>query len=351
MEICKICEFVWFDAGETRTFSPRAITKKTAPLPQEAREAIAIAKVKALAEEARGPDFDSAAPDEWWKQIAAFFGLPVEFDAPESARRPVVTWFLTGIIVIVSVHAFFHLQEIVQLFGLIPVQATRMHGLTFVTSFFLHVGIIHLVGNMYFLFVFGDDVENFLRPAALYHIDRGGRFVGDLVHIVSNPASTILCVGASGGIAGLITFYALAFPQAKIAFLWRYFFIGFDGFVCRPGLFLCSGFSFRSSARTSRRSALALCRRSRIWRCWLSASYFGLRTGDRRWMDELEFTRRGGRARRNLRTPQEAGCNLADRLILCSPVHNERLSALLIAHGWIVSAREVAQIILIRTAR
>jgi Zn-finger nucleic acid-binding protein len=60
VEVCRICEFVWFDAGETQTLQPRPIPKKAAPLTQKAREA--IAKVKALAEEARGPDFDSAAP-------------------------------------------------------------------------------------------------------------------------------------------------------------------------------------------------------------------------------------------------------------------------------------------------
>jgi hypothetical protein len=43
---------------------------------------IALEKVKQIAEEARGADFDSAPPDEGWKQIAGFFGFPVEFEAP-----------------------------------------------------------------------------------------------------------------------------------------------------------------------------------------------------------------------------------------------------------------------------
>ena len=150
--------------------------------------------------------------------------MPVEFDAPAKKRHPAATWFLAGLIVNASVHAFFHLQEAVQLFGLIPAQAFRLHGLTFVTSFFLHAGIIHLVGNMYFLLVFGDDVENFLGPLRYIALIAIGAFVGDLLHIASAPVSTIPCIGASGGIAGLITFYALAFPHAKIGFLWRYFY-------------------------------------------------------------------------------------------------------------------------------
>jgi membrane associated rhomboid family serine protease len=112
----------------------------------------------------------------------------------------------------------------VQPFGLIPAQATRLHGLTFLTSFVLHAGVIHLVGNLYFLLVFGDDVENFLRPPRYIMLIALAAFVGDLVHIASNPASPIPCIGASGGIAGVITFYALVFPKAKIAFLWRFSF-------------------------------------------------------------------------------------------------------------------------------
>jgi len=120
-------------------------------------------------EQARGSEFDSAPPDEWWKSIAAFFGMPVEFDAPAQERHPVVTWFLAAVIISASVHAFFDLQEAVQLFGLIPAHALRLHGLTFVTSFFLDAGVIHLVGNMYFLLVFGDDVENFWARCTISH--------------------------------------------------------------------------------------------------------------------------------------------------------------------------------------
>src|SRR5437868_14661857 len=161
--------------------------------------------------------------------MAAFLGMPVEFDGPTQDRRPVLTWFLAAIIVTASVHAFFHLQEAVQFFGLIPAQPLRLHGLTFVTSFCLHAGVVHLVGNMYFLLVFGDDVENFLGALRYIALIAIAPFVGDLVHIASAPNSTIPCIGASGGIAGVITFYAMAFPQAKIGFWWRYFYY-FHGF-------------------------------------------------------------------------------------------------------------------------
>jgi membrane associated rhomboid family serine protease len=226
VEVCRICEFVWFDAGETQTLQARPLPKPKPQvvLPQEAREAIALAKVQQLAEQARGSDFDSGPPDEWRKSIAAFFGMPVEFDAPAKKRRPAVTWFLAGLIVTASVHAFFHLQEAVKLFGLIPAEAFRLHGLTFVTSFFLHSGIIHLVGNIYFLLVFGDDVENFLGPLRyIALIAIASLRWGSLAHCIGSDLHHSL-YRCQRGIAGLITFYALAFPQAKIGFLWRYFY-------------------------------------------------------------------------------------------------------------------------------
>src|SRR6476620_9624218 len=225
IDVCQHCHFIWFDAHEVDTLVPRQPPPSPAPeLPQKAREMLAMAEVERLSMQAQGSDFDSAPPDELWKQIAAFLGLPVEFDTVPHTRRPWATWSLGALIIVVSVFAFTRLHEVVAQFGLIPAEAARLHGLTFVTSFFLHVGIIHLVGNMYFLFVFGDDVENFLRPLRYLTLIALAAFVGDLIHIASEPNSTIPCIGASGGIAGVITFYALAFPEAKVGFLWRYFF-------------------------------------------------------------------------------------------------------------------------------
>jgi len=77
---------------------------------------------------------------------------------------------------------------------------------------------------------FGDDVENFLDRCAISH-NRACRFGGDLLHM-HRPRLHHSLIGASGGIAGVIHIYALAFPQAKIGFLWRTFII-FAGFGCQ----------------------------------------------------------------------------------------------------------------------
>ena len=239
VDVCRHCHFIWFDAHEVDTLVPRQPAPgATEPeLPQKAREMLAMAEVERLSKQAEGSDFDSAAPEESWKQIAAFLGMPVEFDEPEEQRRPWATWLLSAAIVCVSVLAFLNLREVVDRFGLIPAEATRLGGLTFVTSFCLHAGIIHLAGNMYFLLAFGHAVENFLRPLRYLALIALAAFIGDLAHIAIDPRSQTPCIGASGGIAGVITFYALNFPRMRLAFLMRYGFVWFR-WIRLPAWFL-----------------------------------------------------------------------------------------------------------------
>jgi len=137
IDVCRLCHFVWFDMREVETLIPRPLPAAAPEMPQAAREAIAMLKVEELAEQARGTDFDSAPPDEGWKQIAAFLGMPIEFDAAPQERRPWATWMLCLLIISASTFAFTQLHEIVSRFGLIPAQAMRSGGLTFLTSFFL----------------------------------------------------------------------------------------------------------------------------------------------------------------------------------------------------------------------
>jgi membrane associated rhomboid family serine protease/Zn-finger nucleic acid-binding protein len=227
VDVCKRCHFIWFDAHEVEILIPRQPDPVAPELPQKAREMLAIAEVERLAKQAEGPDLDSAAPEESWKQIAAFLGMPVEFDAPEEQQRPWATWLLSAAIICASLLAFSNLRGVVQRFGFIPAEATRLGGLTFATSFFLHAGIIHLAGNMYFLVAFGHAVENFLRPLRYLALIALAAFIGDLAHIALDPRSQTPCIGASGGIAGVITFYALNFPRMRLAFLTRWGFVWF----------------------------------------------------------------------------------------------------------------------------
>jgi membrane associated rhomboid family serine protease len=94
------------------------------------------------------------------------------------------------------------------------------------TSMFLHGGWMHLIGNMWFLWLFGDDVEDALGPVRylLFYFAVGT--VGALAQSFAMPGSTAPMIGASGAVAGALGAYIMLFPQARIVtlipipFLW-----------------------------------------------------------------------------------------------------------------------------------
>jgi membrane associated rhomboid family serine protease len=104
--------------------------------------------------------------------------------------------------------------------ALISGQAGRADGfpplLTILTSMFLHGGIIHLAGNMLFLWIFGDNVEDVMGRArfVLFYLLAGA--AGAAVHVVIDPASVVPMVGASGAISGIMGAYIVLFPSARI---------------------------------------------------------------------------------------------------------------------------------------
>jgi len=220
VDVCTSCQFVWFDSREYEAMpsSPQQ-TDSEPKLPSAAREKLAILELDSIREKARGSDWACEAPDEWWHWIPALLGMPVEHEPEGLSRWPWITWGLAAIVSVVSILAFFDLRDAVQLFGFIPTEFGRYGGLTLLTSFFLHAGIFHLLGNLYFFMVFGDNVEDFLGKGRFVLLLLCSTLLGNLLHALGAPDSTLPCVGASGGISGVITFYALTFPRARLGIL------------------------------------------------------------------------------------------------------------------------------------
>ena len=84
------------------------------------------------------------------------------------------------------------------------------------TSMFLHAGWMHLIGNMWFLWVFGDNIEDILGRARFIFFYVACGVAAGLVHLVFNMDSRIPTVGASGAIAGVMGAYLVKFPHARI---------------------------------------------------------------------------------------------------------------------------------------
>ncbi|MBV1903444.1 MAG: rhomboid family intramembrane serine protease [Marinosulfonomonas sp.] len=104
--------------------------------------------------------------------------------------------------------------------AMIPARITAGEGWhTLVSSLFLHAGVMHLAGNMLFLWIFGDNLEEQLGHAGflIFYVICGAG--ADLAQVVFEPHSGIPTVGASGAIAGILGGYLLLFPRARVDIL------------------------------------------------------------------------------------------------------------------------------------
>ena len=225
LDVCRGCSFVWFDPDEHEALPAPAAEAADglAGLP-DPRWALAMAEIELIARRHR--DRSGPAPDAGWALWPALLGLPVEWESQELRRVPAVTWMLGALIAFVSLAAIMlDLGDAIERWGLVPADAWRQWGLTLITAFFLHGGLLHLAGNLYFLLMLGDNVEDALGAWPYLALIGAATLAGDVAHAALDPRPGLPLIGASGGISGVIVYYALAFPQARLGFLlwfgWR----------------------------------------------------------------------------------------------------------------------------------
>ncbi len=152
-------------------------------------------------------------------------------DSTRSKTVPYVNLILIGLNIAVFIYQLLLNEraalEFIYSYGVIPAKFTSIpilqtlltnpvYFFPFLSSVFMHGGLLHIISNMLYLWVFGDNIE-----------DRFGHFrylvfyllvatAGHIAHIASHPASDIPTIGASGAVAGVLGAYFLAFPKAKV---------------------------------------------------------------------------------------------------------------------------------------
>ena len=154
--------------------------------------------------------------------------IPLRDENP-SRTVPAVTRVIIALNVLMFVYEIGlgpSLKPFMMEWGLVPERLTlalRFHeeswlapGLTLLTSMFLHGGWMHLIGNMWYLWIFGDNVEDRFGHAGYLLFYLGAGIVAALVQYATNPVSGLPTVGASGAIAGVLGAYAMAFPRARV---------------------------------------------------------------------------------------------------------------------------------------
>ena len=136
-----------------------------------------------------------------------------------SRSAPVVT----GLLIIANVLVFlfqisldpWSREHFMRLYGLVPRFAWE-HPSSFVSSMFLHGGWLHLIGNMWFLWIYGDNVEDVLGKGKYLASYLACGLTAAFAQYAINPYSRIPTVGASGAIAGVMGAYLIKFPHSRI---------------------------------------------------------------------------------------------------------------------------------------
>src|SRR5512140_2561058 len=175
--------------------------------------------------------------------------IPLRDNIP-SSKFPAITLA----IIVVNVLVFLHelnlgpaLQDFLLLHGVVPARYTvpgvarlfAFHEQVFAlfSSMFLHGGWIHLLGNLWTLWIFGDNVEDRLGPARYLALYLCGGLAAAVLHIIANPHSGVPTIGASGAIAAVMGAYFRFYPAARVETLVPPFFFG-PTFVLPAVLFL-----------------------------------------------------------------------------------------------------------------
>ena len=231
IDVCPSCHLVFFDADELEQLPVQPVGLKRrerapvrhqsprsdAPLP--AMDPLLEAKLEQIKREG-GASVDLSGP----KMLLSFL-VPVEVDAPAVSTVPVVTWATAALMVLTAIVTFGDLGPAVADWGYVPSDPLRNGGLTLITSFLLHGGVGHLLGNLWFLLLFGDNVEDLLGTRRYLAVLGGAALLGIVLHTMADPTSTVPLVGASGGISGLMLLYAARFPHAKLGMTVFFFLI------------------------------------------------------------------------------------------------------------------------------
>ncbi|MGD8564429.1 MAG: rhomboid family intramembrane serine protease [Desulfarculaceae bacterium] len=166
--------------------------------------------------------------------------IPIKDENP-TQRIPYVTVTLMALNVLVYVYQLILPAEgefiLLHQYGLVPAWLTGLSDVqlpgdwlprvtTLISYAFVHGGFMHLAGNMLYLWIFGNNIEDVLGPVRFLAFYLLGGVLAALAQVATGPGSTLPMVGASGAIASVLGAYLILFPRANVVVLiWFFFFV------------------------------------------------------------------------------------------------------------------------------
>ncbi len=154
--------------------------------------------------------------------------IPIR-DTIRSTNFPAVNYAIIAVNCVVFLWEMMYpgdLNQLMLMYGLVPVRFTvpelaaqftfGEQAVSLISFMFLHGSILHLIGNMWFLYIFGDNIEDLLGPIRylLFYLLCG--WISGLAHVLTNISSAMPTIGASGAIAGVMGAYLISFYKSRI---------------------------------------------------------------------------------------------------------------------------------------
>lgn len=222
LDVCRSCLSVWCDAGERERISrpPDPSSPIRDPNLDYGRELAKQVGRQYEIDHIGGTD----APDSNWKKFFGYLGMPVIEGSRTVVIRPWFTWGLAAALVAIHLLVMGNLAAVISGWGYVPAEWSRHGGLTIVTSFFLHVGWLHLLGNLYFLILAGDAAEAELGRWRMAGLLMAAVLFDAVIEVLIMGGRRTPGVGASGGISALMAFFVVVHPWSQVCINFRLFF-------------------------------------------------------------------------------------------------------------------------------
>lgn len=206
LDLCEPCTLIWFDPQE-----------REHAFPPEGAPVLDSAGVIRADRDPPGPSMERAfLSDVGWRGFLSVIGLPVEMDEPARRERAWVTWGLIALLIGIFAWQTTADDLAIQRVGFVPADPWRGGCLPMLLAGMSHASWPHVLGNLYFFRVYGDNVEEVLGRARFGLLLLLAHLGGVLTHSLFSLDSVVPLVGFSFSVSGVIVYYALRFPRVGI---------------------------------------------------------------------------------------------------------------------------------------
>lgn len=222
IDICRTCHFFWIKPGEHLSVPhPEDLLDPLGDgtLIKDRGEGLKNYLTDSATVEFEKNSYITQLPENLSQRVLGFLGIPVEEDSPLATRIGLIGGFI--ILICVVLHLFFIRTDptfIIQ-YGFYPGKPMLNYGLNAVSSCFIHGGWLHLFFNLYFFYIFSDDVEADLGFFKFFIFVIFAAITSHGLSVWFQTDPSVPHVGLSGVVMAMMAYYTLSFPHSRIGFI------------------------------------------------------------------------------------------------------------------------------------